>query len=172
MRLPVYPQDLARNRGFKTLAKRLRRQWCGPHPISLELAQEILAKGFGYRGFYDLRQESKNWTPGAPSPRFTDIRYGILTAAKAAMSPKDLLAVDHAELERLVAYLPLSVLIATTAVQVNRLQAESSRGTLIGGCISTFELPPELPESLTSCLRCQIYRPELNGYDTTRTPRS
>lgn len=170
MRVPVYPQDLAHNRGFKSLAKKLRSRWCGPHPISLELAQEILAKGFGYRDFYDLRQESKSWTPGAPSPRLTEIRCGILTAAKAAMSPQDALAADQAELERLVASLPLTVLMATTTLQVTRMQPESCQGTLIGICISTFERPAELSESLTSCLQCAMYPPELNGYDATQTP--
>lgn len=172
MRVPIYPLDLAHNRGFKSLAKMLRRQWCGPHPISLELAQEILAKGFGYRDFHDLRQESKSWTSGTPSPQLTDIRCGILTAVKAAMSPQDLLAADQTELERLVASLPLTVLMATTALQVNRMQTESSHGTLIGTCISTFERSTELSESLTSCLQCLMYRSDLNGYDTTQTPRS
>lgn len=88
------------------------------------------------------------------------------------MSPQDALAADQAELERLVASLPLTVLMATTALQVNRMQPETSQGTVIGICISTFERPAEPSESLTSCLQCAMYRPELNGYDATQTPRS
>lgn len=112
MRLPVYPEDLAHNRGLKCLAKRLRRQWCGPSPISLELAQEVLSKGFGYRDFHDLRRESISWPSDAPVPGIAVIRSELLSAAKAAMKSEEWLASDQAELKRVVDALPIPILSA------------------------------------------------------------
>lgn len=59
MRIPVHPEDLIRNRGFKSLAKQLRKSLQGPSTISLALAEDILAKGFGYESYYDLEQTTK-----------------------------------------------------------------------------------------------------------------
>lgn len=123
MRIPVYPQDLAHNRGFKSLAKRFWRQWCNSNSISLELAQEILAKGFGYRDFYDLRQESICWPDDAPIPLDADIRYGIVSAAKAVMKPVEWHGADQVELERVVAALPLTVLRALKYQRAVKLES-------------------------------------------------
>ena len=66
MRVPVYPKDLIRNRGFKSLAKQLQKQWCGLTPISLADAQEALAQGLGYQDFHDLDKASKACPPDDP----------------------------------------------------------------------------------------------------------
>lgn len=164
MRVPVYPQDLAHNRGFKSLAKKLWKQWCGPNALSLDRAQEILSKGLGYRYFYDLRQESKPWPPSAPTPNVIEIQCGILSAAKGAMSPEELVAIDHAQLKRLVMSLPLSVLTAVTSTQVLGVEPVLYKATTIGGCIATLTFPPPLPESSIPCLQCGNFRFDLNEF--------
>lgn len=115
MRVPVYPQDLAHNRGFKTLAKKLSKNWCFPNRISIEVAQEILSKGLGYRDFFDLRQKAASWASGALCPSDVDVRRGILSAAEAALKPGDRDSTGRAALEQVMEALPLSILTASSA---------------------------------------------------------
>lgn len=68
MRVPVYPNDLIRNHCFKSLAKQLQQQWCGPIPISLADAHKALARGLGHQNFYDLNEASKVCTSDEPVP--------------------------------------------------------------------------------------------------------
>lgn len=117
MRVPVYPEDLAHNRGFKTLAKKLSKNWCCPNRISFEVAQEILSKGLGYRDFYDLRQEAASREPGARCPLEADVRCGILSAAEEVIKPGDRDSTDRAALEQVIKALPLSRLTAFKAQQ-------------------------------------------------------
>lgn len=156
MRVPVYPQDLAHNRGFKSLAKRFWRQWCVSKSISLELAQEILANGFGYRDFYDLRQESIWWPNDAPIPLEADIRYGIVSAAKAVIKPEESLSADQVELERVVAALPLTVLRALKYQRA--VQLESSQ--------TTFTAPNLKPQNYA--LTSELVLPTANSVITPR----
>ncbi|MBB3273826.1 hypothetical protein FHW75_005039 [Pseudomonas sp. OG7] len=43
MQIPVLPGDLISNRGFKSMAKQLRKSLRGPARISLAFAQDLLA---------------------------------------------------------------------------------------------------------------------------------
>ena len=87
MRVPVYPDDLIRNRGFKSLSKQLQQHWCGPAPISLADAQKALAQGLGYLSFHDLSETSKVCPPDEPVPHEADVRKAIGSAIKATLQP-------------------------------------------------------------------------------------
>ncbi|OPK07335.1 site-specific integrase [Pseudomonas sp. VI4.1] len=119
MRVPVYPKDLIRNHGFKSLAKQLQKQWSGPTPISLADAQEALAQGLGYQNFHDLDKASKVCPPDEPVPPEADVKQAISSAIKATLQPEALLSVDQRELEQLVTDLPLTNLVAFKRVQVS-----------------------------------------------------
>lgn len=114
MRVPVYPQDLIRNRGFKSLSKQLQQQWCGPTPISLADAQKVLAQGLGYQSFHDLSETSKVCQPGEPVPPEADVRQAIRSAIQATLQPG-----DELNLERVVNDLSLKKLVAFKRVQVS-----------------------------------------------------
>lgn len=115
MRVPVYPQDLIRNHGFKSLAKQLLQHWRCPTPISLADAQRALAQGLGYKSFYDLNEASKVCHPDEPVPPEADVRQAIGSAIKNVLQPG-----DELNLERLVNDLPLTNLVAFKRVQVSR----------------------------------------------------
>ena len=85
MRVPVYPQDLIRNRGFKSLSKQLHERWYGSTPISLAEAQKALARGLGYQSFHDLSEASKVCPPDAPVPPEAFVREAIGSAIKATL---------------------------------------------------------------------------------------
>ena len=119
MRVPVYPKDLIRNHGFKSLAKQLQKQWCGPTPISLADAQEALAQGLGYQNFHDLDKASKVCPPDEPVPLEAAVRQAIRSAIKATLQPEAGPSVGQQELERLVNDLPLTNLVAFKRVQVS-----------------------------------------------------
>jgi hypothetical protein len=112
MRVPVYPQDLIRNRGFKSLAKQLQQHWRGPTPISLAEAQKTLAQGLGYQNFYDLNEASKVCQPDEPVPSEATVRHAIGSTIKATLQPEAWLSVDQRELEQLVTDLSLKKLVA------------------------------------------------------------
>ncbi|TWC11827.1 hypothetical protein FBY05_1358 [Pseudomonas sp. SJZ083] len=57
MRVPIFPQDLTAG-GFTRLAKRLKRDWPGPHPLRLSEAQELLARCLGYASYHELYQSA------------------------------------------------------------------------------------------------------------------
>ncbi|WP_324741400.1 tyrosine-type recombinase/integrase [Pseudomonas veronii] len=143
MRVPVYPQDLAHNRGFKTLAKKLSKNWCCPNGISIEVAQEILSKGLGYRDFFDLRQEAASWASGALCPPEVDVKRGILSAAEAALKPGNRDSTGRATLEQVMEALPLSILTAFKAqqhVQVVPVDSTHMREKLVGHLASQGRL--------------------------------
>lgn len=126
MRVPVYPQDLIRNRGFKSLSKQLQEQWHSS--ISLADAQKALAQGLGYKSFYDLSETSKVCQPGEPVPPEADVRQAIGSAIKATLQPG-----DELNLERLVNDLPLTNLVAFKRVQVSHDAGHSLLPKLVSG---------------------------------------
>ncbi|MDR6577875.1 site-specific integrase [Pseudomonas extremaustralis] len=128
MRVPVYPQDLIRNRGFKSLSKQLQEQWHGSTSISLADAQKALAQGLGYKSFYDLSETSKVCQPGEPVPPEADVRQAIGSAIKATLQPG-----DELNLERLVNDLPLTNLVAFKRVQVSHGAGYSLLSKLASG---------------------------------------
>lgn len=119
MRVPVYPKDLIRNRGFKSLAKQLQKQWRGPTLISLADAHQALAQGLGYQNFHDLDKASKVCPPDEPAPLEADVRQAICSAIKATQQPGARLPTDQLDLERLVNDLPLTNLVAFKHVQIS-----------------------------------------------------
>ena len=133
MRVPVYPQDMIRNRGFKSLSKHLQAQWCGSTPISLADAQKALAQGLGYKSFYDLSETSKVCQPGEPVPPEADVRQAIGSVIKATLEPEALLSVDQGELEQLLSDLPLTNLVAFKRVQVSLDAGHSLLPKLVSG---------------------------------------
>ena len=119
MRVPVYPNDLIRNRGFKSLAKQLQKQWCGPSPISLANAQEVLAQGLGYQNFHDLEKASKICPTDEPAPPEAIVRRAIRSAILATLQPEVGLHADQLKLKPLVEDLPLTNLVAFKRVQAS-----------------------------------------------------
>jgi integrase len=119
MRVPVYPDDLIRNRGFKSLSKQLQDQWYGSSPISLAVAQKALARGLGYESFHDLSETSKVCPPDAPVPPEADVRQAIGSSIKATLQSEASLSVDQLKLEQLVNDLSLKKLVAFKRVQVS-----------------------------------------------------
>jgi len=130
MRVPVYPNDLIRNRGFKSLAKQLQKQWCGITPISLAYAQEVLAKGLGYQNFHDLDKASTTCSPSEPAPSEAAVRQAIHSAIKATLPPEAWLSVDQHKQERLVNALPLTTLAAFKRMPV---APDADLSTLVKG---------------------------------------
>lgn len=128
MRVPVYPQDLIRNHGFKSLAKQLLQHWRCPTTISLADAQRALAQGLGYQNFYDLNEASKVCHPDEPVPPEADVRQAIGSAIKNVLQPG-----DELNLERLVNDLPLTNLVAFKRVQVSHDAGHSLLPKLVSG---------------------------------------
>lgn len=131
MRVPIYPDDLIRNRGFKSLSKQLQQQWCGPTPISLADAHKALARGLGYQSFHDLSETSKVCPPDAPVPPEADVRKAIGSAIKATLQPEVSLPIDPQKLERLVNDLSLKKLVAFKHVQVSPTSGHSPLPELV-----------------------------------------
>ncbi|NNA70427.1 hypothetical protein [Pseudomonas gessardii] len=119
MRVPVYPNDLIRNRGFKSLAKQLQKQWCGPSPITLANAQEVLAQGLGYQNFHDLEKASKICPTDEPVPPEAIVRRAIRSAIRATLQPEVGLHADQLKLKPLVKDLLLTNLVAFKRVQAS-----------------------------------------------------
>jgi len=136
MRVPVYPKDLIRNRGFKSLSKQLQKQWCGPTPILLADAQDALSQGLGYQNFHDLDKASKVCPADEPVPLEAAVRQAICSAIKATLQPKAGLPVDQLELERLVNDLPLTKLAAFKRVQIATEAGQRTSLNLVSGAQS------------------------------------
>ncbi|WP_060477684.1 hypothetical protein [Pseudomonas monteilii] len=121
MRVPVFADDLAPKSGLKRLERALQKRWCGPNRIKLSFAREVLSRGLGYRDYRDLRNATKLAQPGAPAPKESEVRLGIYSAIKAALKPEEWFASDPSAWERLVAALPVNVLLAFKSPVVVRL---------------------------------------------------
>ncbi|MDY0937977.1 site-specific integrase [Pseudomonas viridiflava] len=119
MRVPVYPQDLIRNRGFKSLSKQLQEEWPSSAPISLADAQKALAQGLGYQSFHDLSETSKVCPPDEPVPHEADVRKTIASAIKTTLESEMSLSLDQQKLEQLVNDLSLKKLVAFKRVRVS-----------------------------------------------------
>lgn len=124
MRVPIYPVDLAHSQGFKSIAKKLKTNWCGASPITLGFAQELLAQALGYRGFYDLQELAKVSEPGQPAPPEPDVRQAVLNAIKDGFKPDQNLLPDSESLIRLVQKLPIDSLLAYRARNERKQHSE------------------------------------------------
>ena len=111
MRIPVYPDDLLRNRGFKSLAKQLRKLLRGPSRIPLAFAEDILAKGFGYQSYHDLEQTAKTCSPAELTVTQKIAKRAIFSGMKSALQTGEVIVDEH-ELIRLVGSFALASLVA------------------------------------------------------------
>lgn len=111
MRIPVHPDDLISNRGFKSMAKQLRKVLNGPSRIPLAFAQDLLAKGFGYENYHDLEQTAKAGTSTSPAMKHSTARQVIFSGIQAALAHGDE-SVSEGELHGLIGSLPLDSLVA------------------------------------------------------------
>ena len=112
MRFPIYIFDLTPKRRFKRIAKVLRRHWPIANDISLMTAQEILARGLGYRDFHDVSQSAKNCLPDAPVPTLPEVRGNVSTSIFQFLKSGNVVGIDDSDIERLVMLLPLHELLA------------------------------------------------------------
>ncbi|MGG7632839.1 tyrosine-type recombinase/integrase [Pseudomonas sp. ES1] len=111
MRIPVHPDDLIQNRGFKYMAKQLRKILHGPTRIQLAFAQDVLAKGFGYENYHDLEKTAQAATPAVTAMEHSTARQVILSGLQAALAHGDVSASEE-ELQGLIRSLPLNSLTA------------------------------------------------------------
>ncbi|WP_411958973.1 hypothetical protein ACK56M_20965 [Pseudomonas sp. s4] len=112
MRVPISPCDLTHSHGFKSIAKKLKANWCGTSPITLAFAQETLAQGFGYSSLYDLQELAKTSKSGQATPSEADVRMGVLAAIKNAIAFDQEPFTDEGSLIKLVNELPIKSLSA------------------------------------------------------------
>lgn len=112
MRIPVFQSDLLTNRHFKRIAKELHACWPFPEPLKLMSAQEILARGLGYKDFHDLRLSANHATQGTSTPTMSEARDGIATSVVVFLQSKGVVNIDNAEINRLMLMLPLNKLKA------------------------------------------------------------
>ncbi|WP_408600519.1 tyrosine-type recombinase/integrase [Pseudomonas sp. PLMAX] len=110
MRIPIYTADLCDKRGLKRIAKKLQRSWPSATPLMLSSAQEILARGLGYRDLHDLQQSSENCDHHAPVPTQAEVRDGISTSIFAFCQSCKVIDIGEDDLFCLVAVLPLQAL--------------------------------------------------------------
>ena len=111
MRVPVLPDDLISNRGFKSMAKQLRKLLHGPSRISLAFAQDLLAKGFGYQHYHDLEQTAKAAPSTGPTVEHSTAKRMIFSNIQAALLLNDVF-ISEQELQGFVGSLALDSLIA------------------------------------------------------------
>lgn len=112
MRVPIFPFDLIPKRRFKHIANVLRRHLPSAIAISLMTAQEILAKGLGYRDFHDVSRSSQNCLPDAPVPTLPEVRDNVSTSIFQFLKSSNAVGIDDRDIERLVMLLPLHELLA------------------------------------------------------------
>ncbi|WP_348970943.1 tyrosine-type recombinase/integrase [Pseudomonas atacamensis] len=112
MRFPIYTFDLTPKRRFKRIANVLRRHWPIANDISLMTAQEILARGLGYRDFHDVSQSSENCSQDAPVPTLPEVRDNVSTSIFQFLKSSNAAGIDDSDIEGLVMLLPLHELLA------------------------------------------------------------
>ncbi|WP_070888152.1 tyrosine-type recombinase/integrase [Pseudomonas argentinensis] len=124
MRVPVYPSDLAPQKGFKQIAKRLTRDWSGLYPISLSKARELLARGFGYDDYHDVTMSAKVYSGDPYTPSESEVRDAIKYAINMAAQADPALHILPANLQQLVHSLPLTSLTALAPQSASTVTAQ------------------------------------------------
>ncbi|WP_312496903.1 MULTISPECIES: tyrosine-type recombinase/integrase [Pseudomonas] len=155
MRIPVFHSDLLTNRHFKRIAKELHACWPFPEPLKLMSAQEILARGLGYKDFHDLRLSANHTTQGTSTPTLSEARDGIATSVVDFLQSKGVVNIDNAEINRLMLMLPL-----------NKLKAFGESGekqTADGVAIAAGETDPIPSDGLGSEVSLENRRPRPFG---------
>ena len=126
MRFPIYTLDLTPKRRFKRIANVLRRHWPIANDISLMTAQEILARGLGYRDFHDVSQSSKNCSQDAPVPTLPEVRDNISTSIFQFLKSSNAAGIDDNDIEGLVMLLPLHELLAFHSFRQGQGQGQTA----------------------------------------------
>lgn len=111
MRIPVYPDDLISNRGFKSLAKQLRNLLHGPSRVQLAFAQSLLARGLGYQDYHDLEQCAKSGSPESLMATPDTAKLAILSSIQAALEASEV-TTDEQQLRHFVGSSAFSYLMA------------------------------------------------------------
>ncbi|MEE3937701.1 hypothetical protein V2I68_19290 [Pseudomonas viridiflava] len=111
MRIPVYPDDLISNRGFKSLAKQLRNLLHGPSRVPLAFAQSLLARGLGYRDYHHLEQYAKSDSPESLIATPNAAKLAIFSGIQAALETSDV-TTDEQQLRHFVGSSAFSYLVA------------------------------------------------------------
>lgn len=114
MRIPVLPDDLISNRAFKSMAKQLRKLLHGPSRIPLAFAQDLLAKGFGYRHYHDIEQTAKAAPSTGPTVEHSTAKRMIFSNIQAALLHNDVF-LNEQDLQGFVGSLALDSLMAFKA---------------------------------------------------------
>lgn len=109
MRTPIFPDDLAHNRGFKRVAKKIKQNWPFSQRLKLSAAFEILSRGLGYRNFNDV-MSSKCCPLMTHAPTLAQVRDGISTSIFEYLRPECAKHLDQNTLDTLVMLLPLQEL--------------------------------------------------------------
>lgn len=112
MRMPIYPADLADNRGFKRIAKKIKRNWPSSTSLKLSAAFEILSRGLGYRNFNDVVMSSKSFPLNTAVPTLAEARDGINTSIFEYLRTECAIRLDPSALDPLMMLLPLQDLQA------------------------------------------------------------
>lgn len=107
MRLSICAADLIVGRGFKRVAKKLQKNWPGAQPLTLASAQQILARGLGYRDLHDLERSVQAIGPDTPVPSTEKVRDGISSSVSAFCRSSKISDIDDAGIEHLAELLPL-----------------------------------------------------------------
>lgn len=111
MRIPIYPEDLIPQKGFKRIAKILHRDWPGPEPVNLSAAREMLARCFGYKNYHDVSRSAYEGPENVPPSEIGDLRASILITLANKLHTGSLSnSVDLEKLTAFVESLPLNVL--------------------------------------------------------------
>lgn len=108
MRVPLTPQDLKPRRGFKQIAKTIKRDWIGASPITLAEAQEMLARCLGYDDYHDVLRESERMQSSAYLPSLQSVRshsHRVVTTVLTELS--HLSNIDDSVLLRYIQSWPL-----------------------------------------------------------------
>lgn len=120
MRIPVYPDDLISNRGFKSLAKQLRNLLHGPSRVPLAFAQSLLARGLGYQDYHDLEQCAKSDSSKSLMATPDTAKLAILSSIQAALEASEVTTDEH-QLRHFVGSSAFSYLMAFKRKREGRL---------------------------------------------------
>jgi len=112
MRVPIYPADLADSRGFKKIAKKIKRNWPNSTPLKLSAAFEILSRGLGYRNYNEVLMCTNTCPLNTTVPTLAEARDGINTSIFVYLRTKCAYRLDWSALDPLVMLLPLQDLQA------------------------------------------------------------
>lgn len=90
MRVPLYPQDLKPGRGFKRIAKCIKRDWQGATPICLSHAQNLLARCLGYESYHEVLKAAESLVHPLPCPPLQNVWSNSMATIHNEIMPNHL----------------------------------------------------------------------------------